>query len=431
MLPSAVWLPSGSLPQRDELRSPLEPPSAALSADGRFLAFTSRARLTSDDANDVRDVYVLDRATARVTLETPMTFAGGARGDCDHPRISASGRYVAFEVVIGILEAGTIVRSRTDVAVRDRSLRTTKVLSASVHGGPSNGWSRGPAVSEDGQFVAFASAATDLVAGEDVNGSAEDVYIAAVATGVVRRISIGADGSQPATGASFSPAASADGRFVAFTSTADLLARSAGPPAANVARRGQVYLRDTARDQTILVSAVGEAAGNGTSSHPSISGDGRFVAFASDATDLVPNDKNRATDVFVWDARSAAPALVSRSHKGAAANGASTNPAISRDGRVVVFQSLASDIICSRRCTAATEDINLLWDVFLVERDGQRGLRVSGDADAGWMAASSGPAIDASGRTVAFSSTHPIDENDERADHDLFVRVLSDRYVLR
>jgi Tol biopolymer transport system component len=150
---------------------------------------------------------------------------------------------------------------------------------------------------------------------------------------------------------------------------------------------------------------------------------GRHVAFVSAATNLAPGDRNRTTDVFVADLHTGGIELVSRSASGGSANGASAAPALSADGRFVAFHSDASDLICAKDCAAAREDINLLWDVFLYDRATRTMSRLSADGDNGWMEASTGPALDARGDVIAFSSRHPIDGNDIRNDFDLFVRV--------
>jgi TolB protein len=153
---------------------------------------------------------------------------------------------------------------------------------------------------------------------------------------------------------------------------------------------------------------------------PVISANGRYVAFVSYAADLVSGDGNRSPDVFLADAHLDSIELVSRSASRRSGNGASRAPAISADGRIVAFQSLASDLICLK-CSTVLEDINLLSDVFVLDRATRRMTRVSGDAGGGWMEPSIGPALDASGTVVAYSSRHPSDAIDTQNDFDLFV----------
>ena len=139
---------------------------------------------------------------------------------------------------------------------------------------------------------------------------------------------------------------------------------------------------------------------------PSISGDGRFVAFVGLEKGL--------PHIFLADLHTGTTRAITKSVRRGLANGASGKPKMSSDGRFVVFQSEASDLV-------AAEDFNLLWDVFVFDRTTGAMTRVSGDADGEWMESSAGPSIDARGSVVAFSSRHPTDVSDKRNDFDLYV----------
>jgi Tol biopolymer transport system component len=409
-----------TVPQRDARRAARDPPSADISADGRFVAFESYASLVPIDTNARRDVYVLERVSGEVTLETDAT---DARSDHRRPRISGNGRYLVFESV-GAASTGT--PPRVDVALCDRWNDTTRVLTVGIGGALANQSSRAPDISDDGQVVVFSSDATNLTAGGDVNGDGEDVYLLNVPTGAVQRISRDYAGAQRLAGTSFSPAISGDGRWVAFASTAPLHQSDAhqGSPQRSKSGVVQIFLRDLERGTTARVSAPTRGHDpDGDSSSPAISGDGRFVAYESRASNLVNNDKNRSADVFLFDRIANSTILVSRAPDGAAANGASGSPALSADGRFVAFHSDASNLECDRRCPSALEDINLLWDVFVLDREKNVIVRVSADPQAGWMESSNAPALAASGLVVAFSSRHPIDTSDRADDFDLFVRA--------
>jgi len=302
------------------------------------------------------------------------------------------------------------------VMLRDR--RTGEARGIGPRGGSSNGASREPDISADGHVVVFASAATNLVDGSDANGDGEDVYAYDTTSGAIARISVDSSGRQPALGTSYAPRVSSDGRFVVFTSTAAF--DTAEPAAANRRAVANVYLRDTKAGTTTRVSVGPTGNPLGASSYDAVvSGNGRYVAFVSDAANLVQRDKNEAADVFLRDLERRTTTLVSRSASGGAANGPSGQPAISADGEVVAFQSDASDLICSR-CNTSNRDINLVSDVFLYSRESGTIQSISTGKQS-WMEPSISPAVDETGTVVAFSSRHPMDAHDDGNDFDLFV----------
>jgi len=203
---------------------------------------------------------------------------------------------------------------------------------------------------------------------------------------------------------------SADGRFVAFTSMRERPCDTALKCLR--VRQASVYLRDTFSKTTVRISQGWNGAEpDGSSSWPSISGDGRFIAFASTASNLVAGDRNRHSDVFVRDTVAGTTELISRRPDGHTGNAASRHPVIAGDGGTVVFESLASDLLCVRHCSGQQQDLNLLWDVFLVKRNSLTMSLVSGDDNGSWAEPSRSPAVDRSGRVVAFLSRHPIGES--------------------
>jgi Tol biopolymer transport system component len=255
------------------------------------------------------------------------------------------------------------------------------------------------------------------VEGPDANGPAEDVFVVDTASMTFRRIGAGASGAQMADAMAFAPAISADGRFVAFSSTARV-----GAAARSRLRAMNTFRYDTQTGVTASVSVTetGETP-DGSSYAPAISGDGRFVAFVSEATNLIRrHDRNRLPDVYLRDTAAGTTELISRTSSGQAANGSSRHPAISDDGRVVVFQSEASDLTCGERCRTPDRDINLVADIF--RRDRATGVtELISRGRTPWMEPSIGPAADGGGRIVVFASRHPLDQTDDRHDYDLFV----------
>jgi Tol biopolymer transport system component len=414
--PAAVFF---TVPQANGRGRPSDPPEVSVSANGRYVAFTSFARLSVKDTNECADVYVLDRATGRVTLESLTPDGRASSCASERPRLAGDGRLLIYETTGDAAGAG--LPPRSVVVLRDRLTGATRLLERPEVA--ANGGSRDAAISADGRVVVLTSAATNLADGPDANESADDVYSVDVASMTIRRVSVDAAGRQPAAGASFAPALSADGRYIVFSSTAPLDGAVVPPAAATGRPQVNVYLRDMTLGLTTRVSVrAGSAAPNGSSYEPAISGDGRYVAFVSDATNLVGHDENRAADVFLRDLRTGTTELVSRSESGGSANGPSVHPAISGDGGIVAFQSDASDLFCGRPCAQAVRDINLVSDVFVFDRASRVIRRVSTGRPP-WMEPSIGPAIDATGTVIAFSSRHPIDARDDRDDYDLFIRV--------
>jgi Tol biopolymer transport system component len=408
--------------QRDGMRAAKAPRMADVSANGRFVAFQSWSRLVAADDDTLLDVYVLDRVTGRVTLES-----GDVDATCEnaHPRISGDGRLVVFESRATRPEE----LPRMDIVLRDRELAGTRTLTRAAHRGHVYTWSRSPDISDDGRRVVFSSAATSLVAGVDMNGEFEDIYAVELASGQTIRVNVTSAGAQLAVGNSLLPSLSADGHAIAFASTTPLgnspvrgSDEILSPPPSRVTR--QIYVRDLDARTTVRVSRTARGGfPDSDSSLPSISGDGRYIVYTSEATDIAAHDTNRSSDVYLVDRGTGVTTRVSRAAGGSSANGSSLNAVISSDGRSVAFQSDAGNLVCASRCAAALEDLNLLWDVFIWDRSTGRIVRASEDELGGWMDWSAGPAIDGSGQVVAFSSRHPTDAADRDQDLDLFIRT--------
>ena len=294
------------------------------------------------------------------------------------------------------------------IYLRDLHHGTTRLLTTNASGAPANGYSRNPAISADGAYVVFESAATDLLperraAGDGPGG----IYRLHVASGARTRVDV-ATGDRSPAGAPHSPAISGDGRFVVFVSRDPVPA---------------VRLRDMHERTTTRIERRDNGdVPDGASYHPALSADGRFVAFVAEAA---RGATKRVGQVYLHDRVERVTELVSRTPADRPGNGPSLRPTLSYDGSTVAFHSLASDLLCAgRKCSPTTTDGNLLWDVFVYERPAQRMIRASGDGTAGWMANSRAPLLDASGELLAFGSRHPTDEHDRRDDEDLFVYRL-------
>ena len=223
---------------------------------------------------------------------------------------------------------------------------TISRVSTDAAGVEVTGPSRQPSASADGRFVAFSSTAATLVAG-DGNGSA-DVFVKDRQSGAVTRVSVRTGGAE-ATGDSTAPDISADGRYVTFVSTAALVVGDSNPAACPGATGGptcpDVYLHDRVTGATVRVSVSGSGVqGDGASLAPRISGDGRLVVFESLATNLVAGDTNQRRDIFLRDPLNATTTRLSLATGGAQADRDAASPSISDDGGRVVFLSDATTL---------------------------------------------------------------------------------------
>src|SRR6266496_306683 len=348
-------------------------------------------------------VFTSAAAAAPGVTELVSVRSNGKQGDgisarASAPSASANGLVVAFDSAATNLVGGD-TNGALDVFRRDRSSGRTERVSVSSKGREGNGGSAGPAVSDDGRFVAFDSSASNLVPG-DTNGRT-DVFVRDRLTGVTTRASVAADGTQ-ADNVSFGAAISADGRLVAFVSDASNLV-------AQPASGRQVYVEDrvTGGIERVSVSSAGEPA-QGFTTPPAISGDGRVVAFAAGASNLVPDDTNGQLDVFAHDRVTATTERVSVDSAGAqAADGSSFLADLDGDGSVVAFASEASNL--------AAGDTNGVRDAFVHDRVTGVTERVSVDSAGGQGDGQSvgpgirggsafGPSVSADGRLVAFDS---------------------------
>ncbi|MPY89705.1 MAG: hypothetical protein GEU99_17505 [Luteitalea sp.] len=420
------------LRQADAWRAAIEYPGIAVSADGRFVAFTSYANLLPVDTNGVADIYVFDARSGQVSLESIAFDGRAADGASYHPTLSADGRVVAFDSTASNLRDASKATVRSDVYVRDRVRRETRRVSVGIGGAFPNGGSFIPSISADARSLAFESNATNLVDTFDANGVGADVYVANLGAGTIERVSVNGAGEQAALGTSFTARLGADGTRVVFASTADIecAGRDESCPPWRQDTNGlpDVYMRDLRAGSTKRLSRAADGGETlAPSHHPAISGNGRYIAFVSAADNLVTDDDdNRAEDIFVYDLETADLTLVSRRAGGAATgNGRSLNPYISADGRFVGFQSEASNLVCARRCAPTDSDRNRTWDVFLFDTRSARTRRVSADPGGEpWRHASTGIVFDASGRLVAFQSMRPAGSGDVRPDYDLFLRWM-------
>jgi Tol biopolymer transport system component len=306
-----------------------------MSLDGRFTAFVSSAQnLVPGDTNGELDVFVRDRVAGTTGRVSVATGGGQGNGRSDLPSISRDGRYVAFFSEATNLVTGD-TNGRSDVFVRDLVGGSTRRVSVATGGGQANGDSVFPSISDNGQQVAFGSAASNLVNG-DGNGL-HDIFVRDLTAGTTRRLSVSSSGAG-GNGPSLFPAISGNGNVVAFVSDATNLA----PGDTKGSRDVFVRVRSANLTQVVSTGAGGEPA-DSLSAEPAVSREGRYVAFESAASNLVAGDTNGFQDVFVRDRTAGTTQLVSAWPSGTPTNRLSTAPDISENGQIVVFNSQFSD----------------------------------------------------------------------------------------
>lgn len=307
-----------------------------LSADGRDVAFTSAAsNLVPGDTNGTYDVFVRDVTTGRIQRASRGGGGEQANSDSGRSAISGDGRYVAFESGASNLVPGD-ANEALDIFLRDLRTGVIQLISRSSSGEQGNDSAFRPAISANGRYVAFESGASNLVPGDTNNTT--DVFIRDLLTGRTRLVSRNSSGAQGNLGSLYA-SLSAGGRYLAFSSFATNLA----PGATN--GRSQVFVRDLSTGITRLVSCSdGGVEGSSNSGNPSISGDGRYVSFHTLSV-LTPADNNHTYDVFVRDVPAGHTRLVSLSTTGAHVHLRSYFSSMSPDGRYVGFTSDATDLV--------------------------------------------------------------------------------------
>jgi Tol biopolymer transport system component len=315
--------------------------SPSVSGDGRHVAFMSLATdLAPGNPAGRMDIFSRDTQTGLTTLVSASRDGSNQpSSDSKYPVNSQDGRYVAFESSASNLTAGDTNAGR-DVFLADLTGGTLTRVSVSAAGGQGNGESLDASISGDGRYVAFDSYAGNLVDG-DANG-ARDVFVKDTLTGAVSLASVSSTGTQ-GTSESRTPGISADGDHLAFVSYANNLVTPS--PGVSVTK---VYLRHLSAGETSFGSYSWDGnPNNDVVQRPSLSGDGRFLAFESNATNLVPLDTNGKTDVFLRDTWRGITLRMSLNARGEEGDGHSTlnaAPSLSADGRYLVFLTQATNL---------------------------------------------------------------------------------------
>jgi len=354
------------------------------SGDGRLVAFVAVAQdlVAGRPGNLVKNVYVRDSRTGVTTLASIAADGSDANGDSNNPVLSANGRYLVFQSA-----ASNIVANDNNMSIdlfrRDLLTGTTTLVSVNATGtAPAGGFSVKGSISADGRYVAFQSTAADLVANIDTNGRV-DAFLRDMQTGTTTLVSRDPFGTQSDPQGAYSPQISADGRFVVYD-------RNAMEP----------WRRDMQTDTFVrAVNGFGGQAPNSTCYTNAISGDGRYVVFSSWATNLVSSGSGNP-QIYVSDMQTGTTRVAALMADGTPSFTA-YNPSISADGRYVAFQSVSSPV-------GDLSDGN--GKIYVRDLQANTTIKVSnnwlGSADSGGM--SENPSISADGRVVSFLSLSPI-----------------------
>lgn len=388
---------------------------ADVSDDGRFVVFQSEAsNLVPSDTNDSVDIFVRDRHTGETTRVSIDSNGIEGNGYSYEPSVSNNGRFVTFYSYASNLVPND-TNGSSDVFVHDRHTGVTERVSVDADGNEGNAHSYRPAISGNGRFVVFTSNATNLISGVVHSGG---IYVHDRQTGLTTLVSVdssGNPGSKPSGNATISD----DGRFVAFRSVADNLVPS------DTNDRYDAFLHDRLTGETIRVSvnSNGEEV-DGESDEVVISGDGRFIAFWSDATNMLVGEVTSSTHVYVHDRVTGTTEIVSIDSMGTI-KGLAFSPDISDDGRFVVFVSNNGNLV--------EGDTNSTHDIFVHDRETKMTVRVSVNAS-GVQAydGSFGSAISGNGRFVVFDSVaNSFVNNDSNEQGDVFIVEIPDPSIAR
>ncbi len=392
----------------------------SISADSRYLAFASQASNLGPVIGHphVSNIYRFDFRTGLAALISSAPSGASGNTASTTPSISGDGQEVAF-----VSQATNLV-ARTPKHVSEIFVRVgsgpVRQVSVGFGGVQPDGDSTQPVLSADGRFLAFTSSADNLIAGDD--NAASDVFLADLSSGTIQRVSVTSAGFQ-ARGDSYNPSISADGGLISFTSAANNLV----PRDHNRVPDVFTYARIRGITRRVSVSSRGREQ-NASVAAPftqisDLSADGRYVVFDSDASNLVPGDSNGHTDVFRRNLATGRTARVSTSSLLQQGDNDSFAPATSADGRVTVFESFADNL-----ASPWTPNENVF------AADQITGTVLNADVAPGGQARGpeldpqllQRPAVSADGQVLIFTSgADNLVPNDHNGTDDLFVRVIS------
>jgi len=389
---------------------------SSISADGVQVTFASSAtNLVTGDTNLAKDIFLHNRLDDTTILVSSGVSSTQSNGDSDAPVISSDGKWVVFHSYATNLTSDADTNDAADIFRYEISTGTMTRISNVTAGGNANGHSFDPVIDENGDYIVFQTDASDLFA-SDTNAKT-DIVMYDVTLDSISQISKDTLDA-PTDGNSMNPAVSADGRRIAYSSVATNVVAS------DTNGYSDIFYYNVDTDTTILVSKANSGTqGNERSYFPTISANGRYVAFESDATNLLASsaDTNLVGDVFVYDTVTNTISRVSVASGGTQSNGSSggsvdyPNISLSEDGTYVVFRSAATNLVAS--------DTNGYIDVFMHDRQSNITTRVSENLDGTqFNHVSYYPVITRTGTFIAFYSyaTNAV-TNDTNGFGDVFV----------
>ena len=329
--------------------------SPAISQNGRYVAFQSAStNLVSTTTNGQYQIYVRDRFSGTTTLASISSSGTVGNSYSTQPRISSDGKYVVFTSNSSNLVSGD-TNAKTDAFIHNMATGNTDLISKNVSGTISNGYTETPDITFDGRYVVFSSYATNLVTSPSVT-SGNHIYLKDLSNGTVKLLSQSSTGSV-ANADSWNPRISCEGRTVVFQSYANnLVSGDTNNPSLSKSR---IYVEDLLNGiDPVYITGTG----NDNMVYPSVSCNGNYVGFSSDASNLVSGDTNSSQDTFIFDRNTSTIERISINSSSTQGNDSSYGlPGISNDGRYVVFSSDATNF--------ASGDTNGVVDIFLRNRE--------------------------------------------------------------
>ncbi|MEM8677474.1 MAG: hypothetical protein AAGF83_26985, partial [Cyanobacteria bacterium P01_G01_bin.67] len=312
--------------------------SSAISDDGKFILLESNAtNLVPKDTNGQTDIFIYDRDSKAIELISVALDDSPANGSSSVGSISGNQRYVTFSSAASNLVANDKNNQR-DIFIHDRLNQTTNLVSVASDGTQANDLSFSSMVSDSGRYVVFESAANNLVPGDTNN--INDIFVRDRINKTTTRINLAPNGTQ-ADGSVHLNDISDDAQYIVFSSTASNLGGNS-----TIDDHNDIFVYDlTANSIQQISTASNGGSANSDSFFGSISGNGRYIAYQSSASNIVSNDTNNASDIFVYDLIESTTERVSLTDSDAQANGASRNASISDDGNIVAFLSDADNLV--------------------------------------------------------------------------------------